>query len=110
MASDAENKQETVSFKDTLNLPQTDFPIRPDAAQDDPALIDRWKKDRLYDKAYNLNAGAEKFVIQDGPPYANGNIHLGHAYNKVLKDMISKSHRMSGQHVPMLPVWDCHGL
>ena len=99
-----------MNFKDTLNLPRTDFPIRPNAAIDDPALIARWQADDLYTKTYYLHDGATKFILHDGPPYANGNIHLGHAYNKILKDIITKSRRMAGFHVPVIPGWDCHGL
>jgi isoleucyl-tRNA synthetase len=99
-----------VSFKDTLNLPTTTFPIRPNHVVDDAALLERWQKDKLYEKAFKLNEGTPKFILHDGPPYANGHIHLGHAYNKILKDIISKSQRMAGKHVPVTPGWDCHGL
>lgn len=98
------------SFKDTLNLPRTDFPIRPNASQDDPVMVARWQKEQLYQTSYTQNEGSEKFVLHDGPPYANGHIHIGHAYNKTLKDIITKSHRMLGKHVPVKPGWDCHGL
>jgi isoleucyl-tRNA synthetase len=98
------------SFKDTLNLPQTDFPIRADAKIDDPKLIARWQADKIYAKTFYLHEGAGKFILHDGPPYANGHIHIGHAYNKILKDMVSKFHRMLGKQVPVTPGWDCHGL
>lgn len=98
------------SFKDTLNLPCTDFPIRPNSAQDDPVMVARWQREKLYQQSYAQNEGAEKFVLHDGPPYANGHIHIGHAYNKSLKDIITKSQRMLGKHVPVKPGWDCHGL
>lgn len=99
-----------VSYKDTLNLPRTDFPIHANAAIEDPKMIDRWKKEHLYTKAFEKNKGATKYILHDGPPYANGHIHLGHAYNKILKDIITKSQRMMGKHVPVTPGWDCHGL
>ncbi len=99
-----------VSYKDTLNLPHTDFPIRPSPKEDDPALLKRWAEESLYDKATDLNSGQEKFILHDGPPYANGNIHLGHAYNKIIKDIITKAQRMGGKQVPVIPGWDCHGL
>jgi isoleucyl-tRNA synthetase len=99
-----------VSFKDTLNLPKTDFPIRPNAAIDDPELIVRWEQEQLYKKSFTHNAGAEKFVFHDGPPYANGPIHTGSAYNKILKDIVTKAQRMLGKQVPITPGWDCHGL
>lgn len=99
-----------VSFKNTLNLPQTDFPIRAQAAVDDPALIKRWQHENLYTKTFEHNKGREQFILHDGPPYANGHIHIGHAYNKILKDIIGKSKRMQGKQVPITPGWDCHGL
>ena len=102
--------QDNSPFKDTLNLPRTDFPLRADAKINDPKMLERWQQDGLYAKATSCHEGAEKFILVDGPPYANGNIHLGHAYNKTLKDIISKSRRMMGYHVPVVPGWDCHGL
>lgn len=110
MANDMQPKNGTVSYKDTLNLPRTDFPIRPQAALDDVSLIARWEKEKLYDKAFVKNEGKASFVLHDGPPYANANIHLGTAYNKILKDIVTKSERMTGKHVPVTPGWDCHGL
>ena len=101
---------EKKSFKDTLNLPHTDFPIRPDHKKDDPRMIDRWERENLYQRAFNAHKGQEKFILHDGPPYANGHTHIGHAYNKTLKDIVTKSQRMMGKHVPVTPGWDCHGL
>lgn len=103
-------KAPEVSYKDTLNLPTTAFPIRPSSAVDDPACIERWKREHLYEKLTALNAGEKQFILHDGPPYANGNLHIGHAYNKILKDIVSKAYRMAGYHVPVIPGWDCHGL
>ncbi len=97
-------------FKETLNLPRTDFPIRANAAENDAKLLERWQQEKLYEKAMQLHAGQEQFILHDGPPYANGHIHLGTAYNKILKDIVAKSHRMLGKHVPVVPGWDCHGL
>jgi isoleucyl-tRNA synthetase len=99
-----------VSFKDTLNLPHTDFPIRANGQEQDPAMIQRWTEENLFKKSFDHNQGDTKFVLHDGPPYANGHIHMGHAVNKVLKDFITKSKRMFGNHVPCTPGWDCHGL
>ncbi len=99
-----------VSFKDTLNLPTTTFPIRSNATEDDPAIIARWEKEGLYAKAFTCHKGKQKFIFHDGPPYANGNIHLGSSYNKILKDIATKSRRMFGLQVPVTPGWDCHGL
>lgn len=108
----AENKDKEgqVSFKDTLNLPTTDFPIRPNSKEDDPKMIQRWVKEDLYKKTFEKNEGREKFILHDGPPFANGHLHLGHAYNNTLKDIIAKSQRMMSKHVPVTPGWDCHGL
>ncbi|HAU30415.1 MAG: Isoleucine-tRNA ligase [candidate division TM6 bacterium GW2011_GWF2_43_17] len=97
-------------FKDTLNLPRTDFSLRADAKINDPIMLQRWEKEDLATQAMSCNKGHELFVLHDGPPYANGHIHLGHAYNKVLKDIITKAYRMMGFHVPVVPGWDCHGL
>jgi isoleucyl-tRNA synthetase len=108
--ADPTDSTQKKSFKDTLNLPRTDFSIRPNHVTDDAAMLVRWQRDNLYEKAFNANQGKEKFILHDGPPYANGNIHLGHAYNKILKDIITKSRRMAGMHVPVIPGWDCHGL
>jgi isoleucyl-tRNA synthetase len=106
----SEQEEKKLSFTDTVNLPKTDFPIRPNAKVDDPAMIARWKAEDLYGKTFIRNQGQEKFILHDGPPYANGHIHLGHAYNKITKDIVCKVHRMLGQHVPYTPGWDCHGL
>lgn len=103
-------KETTSSFKESLNLPRTDFPIRASAAAEDPAMLARWQSENLSSIAMEHNKGAKSFILHDGPPYANGTIHLGHAYNKILKDIATKSHRMMGYHVPVIPGWDCHGL
>lgn len=99
-----------ISFKDTLNLPRTDFPIRPNAKENDPLMLERWQQEKLSEVSFTHNEGKEKFILHDGPPYANGHLHLGHAYNKVLKDIVTKAQRMLGKHVPVTPGWDCHGL
>ena len=98
------------NFKDTLNLPHTDFPIRANYAQEDAAMLQRWETENLYQKTFEHHKGQEKFILHDGPPYANGHLHMGHAYNKILKDIVCKSQRMLGKHVPVTPGWDCHGL
>ena len=105
-----EKDESKVSFKNTLNLPHTDFPIRATPAIDDAVMLERWKKENLSEKSFTHNQGKEKFILHDGPPYANGNIHIGHAYNKILKDIVCKAERMSGKQVPITPGWDCHGL
>lgn len=108
--ADNQTPEVKVSFKDTLNLPRTDFPIRANAKVDDPAMLKRWADEDLYAKSFVHNKGQTKYILHDGPPYANGHIHIGHAYNKVLKDIVTKVQRMFGQHVPVTPGWDCHGL
>lgn len=106
----AQNDETKKSFSNTLNLPKTDFPIRPNSKVDDPELLKRWQTEELDKKTFYKNDGNKKYILHDGPPYANGDIHLGHAYNKILKDIVTKSRRMSGYHVPVTPGWDCHGL
>lgn len=98
------------NFQDTLNLPRTDFPIRAYAEINDPKILERWKKENLFSTSFYHNDGKEKFILHDGPPYANGHTHIGHAYNKILKDILTKSQRMQNKHVPITPGWDCHGL
>ena len=97
-------------YKDTLNLPQTDFPMRGNLAKREPDMLKRWQEMDLYGKLRAAGEGREKFILHDGPPYANGEIHLGHAVNKVLKDIIVKSRTLSGFDAPYVPGWDCHGL
>lgn len=98
------------SFKDTLNLPKTDFPIRANAKTKEPELLQRWADEKLCEAAVKKNEGNEMFTLQDGPPYANGHMHIGHALNRTLKDVVCKSKRMSGYHIISFPGWDCHGL
>lgn len=109
MAENQETKAQGV-YKDTLNLPQTNFPIRPLSKETDPHIIKRWNSNNLFKRILQSNEGKETFILHDGPPYANGNIHIGHAYNKILKDIVTKSQRMMGKYVPIIPGWDCHGL
>lgn len=108
--SDSSTATPTVHFKDTLNLPRTNFPIRAQSQENDPKIIQRWKSDGTAQKAMEINKDQSAFILHDGPPYANGNIHIGHAYNKILKDIVTKSQRMMGKYVPVIPGWDCHGL
>jgi len=97
-------------YKDTLNLPKTAFPMRANLAQREPKMLEQWYAQDLYGELRRRGAGRNKFVLLDGPPYANGQIHLGHAVNKVLKDIIVKSRTLSGFDAPYIPGWDCHGL
>ena len=110
MSKEKNDTKQSVSFKDTLNLPKTDFPIRANAKVDDPAMIQRWEKEDIFTKTFYAHQGSEKYILHDGPPYANGHIHVGHAFNKIEKDITTKSQRMFGKQVPVTPGWDCHGL
>jgi len=97
-------------YKQTLNLPKTDFPMRGNLANREPEFLKRWQQQDLYTKQREAAAGRPKFILHDGPPYANGDIHIGHSVNKILKDIIVKSKAMSGFDAPYVPGWDCHGL
>ncbi|OZS45901.1 isoleucine--tRNA ligase [Photobacterium sanguinicancri] len=97
-------------YKDTLNLPETGFPMRGNLAQREPAMLQRWNDEDLYGEIRKAKKGKKSFVLHDGPPYANGDIHIGHALNKILKDIIIKSKTLSGFDAPYVPGWDCHGL
>ncbi|WP_413111049.1 isoleucine--tRNA ligase [Thaumasiovibrio sp. DFM-14] len=97
-------------YKDTLNLPETGFPMRGNLAQREPKMLERWYKEDLYGEIRKAKKGKKSFVLHDGPPYANGDIHIGHALNKILKDIIIKSKTLSGFDAPYVPGWDCHGL
>ena len=99
-----------MEYKPTLNLPQTDFPMKANLAQREPEWLRNWEQNRLYEKIRESSAGRPQFILHDGPPYANGHIHMGTAFNKILKDIIIKSKQMSGFDAPYVPGWDCHGL
>ncbi|MBX5144622.1 isoleucine--tRNA ligase [Rhizobium lentis] len=101
---------EKIDYSKTLYLPETDFPMRAGLPQKEPELVARWQRMDLYKKLRASAAGREKFVLHDGPPYANGNIHIGHALNKILKDVINRSFQMRGYDANYVPGWDCHGL
>ena len=98
------------SHRDTLNMPETPFPMRGDLAKREPAWTERWQKDDVYGRIRQASRGRPVWVLHDGPPYANGDIHLGHAVNKILKDMIVKSRNMAGYDARYVPGWDCHGM
>jgi len=100
----------TKDYKNTLNLPATDFPMRGNLANREPEMLKQWQESNLYQKIRSASKGRPKFILHDGPPYANGNIHIGHAVNKVLKDIIIKSRTLDGFDAPYIPGWDCHGL
>jgi isoleucyl-tRNA synthetase len=97
-------------YKQTINLPQTGFPMKADLAHREPTMLAAWEREGLYEKIRAASQGRPSFVLTDGPPYANGAIHLGHAVNKILKDIIVKSRTLDGYDAPYVPGWDCHGL
>lgn len=101
---------ENVDYKNTLNLPETGFPMRGDLAKREPVMLKNWYEKKLYQKIRQATKGKKSFILHDGPPYANGSIHIGHAVNKILKDIIVKSKTAAGFDSPYIPGWDCHGL
>ena len=98
------------NYKETLNLPDTGFPMKASLPNREPSLLKQWSENNLYLKIRQQQAGKDKFLLLDGPPYANGKLHIGHALNKVLKDVVIKSKTLSGFDAPYIPGWDCHGL
>src|SRR6478752_7189633 len=97
-------------YKNTLNLPDTPFPMRGNLSKREPLMLKAWQEKNLYQKIREACVGRPKWVLHDGPPYANGDIHIGHAVNKILKDVVVKSKVMDGFDAPYTPGWDCHGL
>src|SRR6476469_3711593 len=100
------------SYKDTLNLPQTSFAMEAKLVQNEPRRLEQWKSRRLYERLMEARAASPKgkWILHDGPPFANGDIHIGHVINKVLKDVILRFRSMQGFQTPYVPGWDCHGL
>src|SRR3954449_9585573 len=98
------------NYKDTLNLPRTDFPMKANLSQREPEILKAWEETRVYEQIQKARAGKELFVLHDGPPFANGDVHMGTALNKILKDLVVKSKTMAGYCAPYVPGWDCHGL
>src|ERR1700741_1832854 len=99
----------STDLKSTLNLPKTDFPMKANLPQSEPRRIEAWTRDDLYGKVREARKGGSPFVLHDGPPYANGDVPLGTALNKVLKDLVVRSRSMAGHDSPYVPGWDCHG-
>ncbi|MGI9073974.1 MAG: isoleucine--tRNA ligase [Bryobacteraceae bacterium] len=99
-----------VDLKKTVNLPKTDFPMKANLPAAEPKILERWEAGKLYERIRESRAGRPQYVLHDGPPYANGNIHIGTAFNKIIKDFIVKSKTMAGYDAPYVPGWDCHGL
>src|SRR5262245_34249779 len=97
-------------WKDSVNLPRTGFPMKANLQTAEPEWLARWRDMDLYAAIRRSRAGRPTFVLHDGPPYANGNIHIGHALNKILKDFVVRSRTMAGYDAPYVPGWDCHGL
>ncbi|MCB1640146.1 MAG: class I tRNA ligase family protein, partial [Xanthomonadales bacterium] len=97
-------------YKDTIHLPKTDFPMRGDLPKREPEALARWESTDLYGQLQRHAEGRPRFVLHDGPPYANGHLHIGHALNKTIKDIIVRSHQMMGHDSRYVPGWDCHGL
>jgi isoleucyl-tRNA synthetase len=101
---------EAPDFKNTVFLPKTDFPMKAGLPQKEPGILARWNEQGLYAKLREARAGREKFILHDGPPYANGDMHIGHALNHILKDMVCRTQSLLGKDAPYVPGWDCHGL
>ena len=97
-------------LKDTLNLPQTDFPMRANAVEREPTRMKHWEKSEVYDQMQTRNKSGSTFVLHDGPPFTNGDVHVGTALNKILKDSILRYKNARGFKTPYIPGWDCHGL
>src|SRR3979490_3100378 len=97
-------------YRKTLNMPETSFPMRGDLAKREPQWVDEWCSRQRYQQLRQKAKGRPQFILHDGPPYANGDIHIGHAVNKILKDLVVKSKTMAGFDAPYTPGWDCHGL
>jgi isoleucyl-tRNA synthetase len=104
------SKGDGPDFKATLNLPTTAFPMRANLPAREPEILERWHRERVYEAGLQRRAGRPRYVLHDGPPYANGNIHLGHSLNKIIKDVVVKYKNMAGFQAPYVPGWDCHGL
>ena len=99
-----------VDYNKTINLPKTDFPMRAGLPKREPGFLEEWKEDGVFEELLKINADKPKYVLHDGPPFSNGNIHMGTALNKVLKDFINRYKAMSGYYTPYKPGWDNHGM
>ena len=103
-------RQEAKDYRDTVFLPKTDFPMKAGLPQKEPGILARWQQMDIYARLRERRAGREKFILHDGPPYANGDMHIGHALNHILKDMVCRTQTLAGKDAPYVPGWDCHGL
>ncbi|MEK7801807.1 MAG: class I tRNA ligase family protein, partial [Pseudomonadota bacterium] len=97
-------------YKETVFLPKTDFPMRGELPQKEPAILKAWQESNLYNGIRAASENATRYILHDGPPYANGDIHVGHALNKILKDVVVRTRQGLGFDAPYVPGWDCHGL
>src|ERR1700751_5291835 len=110
MSDKKKEKEAPNAYKDTLHLPVTDFPMRASLTEREPQRLAQWQESKLYERIQEKSKGQKLFVLHDGPPFANGDVHMGTALNKVLKDLVVKSKSMAGFCAPFVPGWDCHGL
>src|ERR1700676_2994076 len=108
--SEKPQKSDATDYSKTLFLPQTEFPMRAGLPQREPEILKNWNEIGLYERLRKNSVGRAKFVLHDGPPYANGNIHIGTALNKILKDLANRTRQMAGYDANYIPGWDCHGL
>src|SRR3546814_16086212 len=97
-------------YRDTVFLPKTDFPMKAGLPQNEPAILAKWLEGNLEAQIRESRKGREQFILHDGPPYANGDMHIGHALNHILKDMVVRTQTLKGKDAPYVPGWDCHGL
>ena len=102
--------EKKIKWKDTLNLPKTSFPMKAQLNQKEPQILKQWQDMKIYQTILEKRKAGKSYILHDGPPYANGNIHLGTALNKILKDFVVKTKNMEGFLSPYVPGWDCHGL
>src|SRR5690242_670496 len=100
----------TRDYRDTVFLPTTSFPMRGDLPRREPQILARWENMKLWQRLREQSANRRLFILHDGPPYANGHLHIGHALNKILKDVVNRSRQMNGDNALYIPGWDCHGL
>ena len=105
-----QGKQQEAASKYPVNMPETPFPMRGDLAKREPFMVEQWQQKQIYQRIRKAAHGRPKFILHDGPPYANGDIHIGHAVNKILKDMVIKARGAAGFDAPYVTGWDCHGM
>ena len=112
MSNDKQSKKESAkpASKYPVNMTETPFPMRGDLAKREPQWVKSWQEKKIYERVRKASKGRPTFILHDGPPYANGDIHIGHAVNKILKDMIIKARTLGGFDAPYVPGWDCHGM